>query len=79
MRGGGGGGGGWRIAICVKDAKTTKIVSIMLFNTNKNWFITSGVVTFGVTIDAKCNNAKCNQLILFNDKISSEKKKRYVS
>ena len=32
---GGGGGGGVRIAICVKDAKATKIVSIMLFKTNK--------------------------------------------
>ena len=37
--GGGGGvcvwGGGGGIAICLKDAKATKIVSIMLFKTNK--------------------------------------------
>ena len=66
----------------VKDAKATQYKLVAYYfsrpNEKMSGFITLGVVTFGVTIDALYNNAKCNQLILFYDKIKSEKKKACI-
>ena len=41
----------------------------------KSGLITLGVVTLGLTINAKCNNAKRNKLTFFKDKMKSRKKK----